>query len=179
MFERNRIDNANPVSHQSAVPAELSLTDGQVLCGHFLISSARAIADVLNGDTQFCEFEPFDGERRFISKHAITGFKLLNVAPANSLDANRAVAGAFDPYGVLGVKRDTDWDDVRAAYLRLAKAYHADRYASVELPNEVREYLQQMSRRINAAYTALEAPRLVVKKVAMRAAAVYTSPPRA
>ena len=71
------------------------------------------------------------------------------------------------------------WDEVRQAYLRLAKAYHADRYASVDLPGEVREYLQQMSRRVNAAYTLLKAPRLVVKKADMRAAPVYTSRPRA
>ena len=45
MFERNRVDNATSTGHQTAVPAELTLTDGEVLCGHFLISSARAIAD--------------------------------------------------------------------------------------------------------------------------------------
>jgi hypothetical protein len=178
MFERNRIDNASNTGHQTAVPAELTLNDGSVVSGHFLISSARAIGDVLNSEALFFEFEPFDGERRFISKHAISAFRLLSVAPADGLDARRPISGAFDPYSALGVKRDADWDDIRQAYLRLAKAYHADRYASIDLPTEVREYLQQMSRRVNAAYTALEAPRQVVRNVALRADPVYTSQPR-
>ncbi len=51
-------------------------------------------------------------------------------------------------------------DEVRQAYLRLAKAYHPDRYASVELPEEVRDYLSAMARRVNAAHAALETPRV-------------------
>ena len=71
------------------------------------------------------------------------------------------------------------WEAVRESYLRLVKAYHADRYASVDLPPEVRTYLQQMSRRVNAAYTALEAPRNAVRKTQTRAEPIYTSQPRA
>lgn len=178
MFERNRVDNATNTGHQSAVPAELTLNDGCVLSGHFLISAARAISDVLNGETRFFEFEPFDGDRRFIATSAICAVKLLKAAPADGLDARRPIDGSFDPYATLGLKRDAEWDDVRQAYLRLAKSYHADRYASIELPAEVRQYLQQMSRRVNAAYTALEAPRLAVKKTIMRPEPVYESRPR-
>jgi curved DNA-binding protein CbpA len=89
------------------------------------------------------------------------------------------LTGEFDPYAALGLKRDADWEEVRNAYLRLARTYHADKFASVELPPEVRDYLSQMSRRVNAAYTALEAPRLIVRKADLRATAVYTSPTRA
>ena len=179
MFERNRVDNGANSQHQSAVPAEVTLDDGDVLTGQFLISASRAFSDVLNGESQFFEFEPFGGERRFISKHAIRSVKVLQVGSANGLNARRPVEGAFDPYTTLGLKADAAWDDVRHAYLRLAKTYHPDRYASVDLPPEVRDYLQAMSRRVNAAYVALEAPRNVVKKVSMRAAPVYTSPSRA
>ena len=178
MFERNKIDNASNSAHQAAVPAELTLDDGSVLAGHFLISAARAMFDVLNGETHFLEFEPFNQERRLIAKQSIRAVKLLDVPGAKGLESRRPIEGEFDPYGALGLKRDADWEDVRAAYHRLAKAYHADRYASVEMPGEVRDYLQQMSRRVNAAYKALEAPRLVVKKADMRAAPVYTTGPR-
>jgi preprotein translocase subunit Sec63 len=120
-----------------------------------------------------------DRERRYIAKSALCSVQLLDVPTAAGLDARRAATGEFDPYSALGLKRDADWDDVRDAYLRLAKAYHADRYASIELPPEVRDYLQQMSRRINTAYKTLEAPRLVVKKADLRPEPVYTSRPRA
>ena len=179
MFERNRIDNASNTGHQTAVPAEITLGDNEVFSGHFLISSARAFSDVLNSEIQFFEFEPFEGERRFISKQSIRAVKLLDVPAANGLESRGPIVGEFEPYGALGLKRDAHWDEVRQAYLRLAKAYHADRYASVELPAEVRTYLQQMSRRVNAAYTALEAPRHVIAKSATRIAPVYASRPLA
>ena len=44
------------------------------------------------------------------------------------------------------------------SYFALAKAYHPDRYATAELPEEVRDYLAAMARRINAAHAALEVP---------------------
>ena len=178
MFERNRVDNGSNSQHQCAIPVELTLDDGEVLTGQFMISAARAFGDVLNGESQFFEFEPFGGDRRYIAKQAIRSVKVLVVGSANGLNARRPVEGAFDPYAALGLKSDAEWDEVRHAYLRLAKTYHADRYASVELPGEVRDYLQAMSRRINAAYVALEAPRNIIKKVSMRAAPVYTSPVR-
>jgi hypothetical protein len=179
MFERNRIDNANSQTHQSAVPAELTMADGEVLVGHFVISAARAFGDVLNGDLPFIEFEPFHRERRYIAKSAIREVKLMDVPGARSLEARRQLPGEFDPYQTLGVRRDADWEEVRQAYLRLAKTYHADRFASVEMPDEVRIYLREMSTRINTAYAALEAPRLQVKKVTLRPEPVYQSRPRA
>ena len=179
MFERNRVDNASGNAHLTAVPAELTLTDGEVFSGHLLINSARAVSDVLNGEGVFLEFEPFGGARRFIAKSAIQSVRVIEAGTANALDQRRPLTGEFDPYAALGVKRDAEWDDIRQAYLRLAKDYHADRYASVELPTEIRDYLQQMSRRVNAAYTLLEAPRLVVRKADLRAAPIFTSRPRA
>jgi DnaJ domain len=56
-------------------------------------------------------------------------------------------------------------DEIREAYVALAKAYHPDRYANVVLPPEVADYMAAMARRINAAHAALEAPE---KRRAMR-----------
>ncbi|MBX9926988.1 MAG: hypothetical protein K2Y05_11570, partial [Hyphomicrobiaceae bacterium] len=72
-----------------------------------------------------------------------------------------------------------EWDEIREAYIKLAKAYHNDRYASVELPNEVRSYLKEMSTRVNTAYAMLEAPRMQSKRVATRQEPIYQSRPRA
>jgi DnaJ domain len=178
MFERNKVDNSTQSSYQTAVPAEITLTDGEVLTGHFLISAARALTDVLNGESAFIEFEPFNSPKRFIAKHVLREVKLMDIGTGAVLDNRRALVGEFDPHTALGLKRDADWEEVREAYLRLTRTYHPDRFASVELPAEVREYLAQMARRVNAAYKALEAPRLVVKKADLRAAPIYTSPAR-
>lgn len=178
MFERVKVDNVSP-SQALAVPAEVTLDDGRMLRGKFLVPQGRAIVDILNGTTAFVEFEPYGGERSLFSKASIKTVKLVNVPGSGQLSRRLADADAFDPFNVLGVKTGAPFEDVKAAYHRLAKIYHPDRYSMAELPAEVREYLSAMVRRINAAYAALEAPHQIVKKAASaRAEAVYTSPPR-
>ena len=72
--------------------------------------------------------------------------------PAPDLWAGPTEGAGFDPFAVLGVAPELARDDAREAYLRLAKTYHPDRYASADLPREVRDYLAVMVRRINAAH---------------------------
>jgi hypothetical protein len=177
MFERNRIDN---LPEQTAVAAELGLDDGRILKGKVAVPLHKTIHDVLNGAVTFLEFEPFDGERQFIAKGAVRTLRLLSTGRGPNLQARLRDQDAFDPFAILGLNRAAAWDDVKAAYHRLAKVYHPDRYASAELPTEVREYLGAMARRINAAYAALEAPQQQRKQATdHRAAPVYTSPARA
>ena len=85
----------------------------------------------------------------------------------------------FDPWQILGVERGTSWGDTRAAYHRLAKAYHPDRYATAELPDEVISYLSGMARRVNAAYSALEASQAQKRQYAgKRQEPIFTTPAR-
>ena len=176
MFERNRVDNA---LQQSAVAAELTLTDGSVLKGKFLISASRSIFDVLNGDTQFLDFECHTGTRSFIAKASVKNVKLVTVGSASGLSNRMREPATFDPHLILDVARGCPWDSVRNAYMRLSKAYHPDRYAGVELPDEVHDYLLVMSARINAAYAALEEPQQELKRATIeKAKPVYVSPQR-
>jgi hypothetical protein len=152
MFERNRPET----QEQGAVSVEVTLDDGAVVAGRLLIPAARTAYDVLNGPALFLEFEPFEGERRFIAKSALKAVKLLAGArPLNLAQKARDLDG-FDPHSILGVKSGAGWDEIRSAYLQAAKAYHPDRYANTDLPPEVTSYLSGMLRRINSAYAALE-----------------------
>lgn len=176
MFERNKVDNA---VQQMTVPAELTLDDGQVLKGRFVVSANRNIYDVLNGETYFLDFETYDGERALIARATIRAVRIVPVANVNHLRGRVRENEAFDSYTILGVLQGAPWDDVRAAYVNLSKVYHPDRFANVALPAEVREYLSAMARRINAAYAALEAPVQAAKRAAMaKSAPVFTSPMR-
>lgn len=177
MFERNKIDTATV--QQTSVAAEIALEDGRHMKGRFTISASRNFHDVLNGPTLFLEFEPFGGERVLIAKSALRTIKLTQVPQATGLAARARDIETFDPHAILGVTTASPWDDVRAAYHRLAKRYHPDRYAGVELPEEVAGYIAAMSQRVNAAFAALEAPRQATKAAAPRAEPIYTSRPRA
>jgi hypothetical protein len=173
MFERNRVDNS---LQQASVPAEITLGDGRILKGKFHISAARSIYDVLNGETAFLDFESHGGDRAMIAKSRIATVKIVAVSPANGLQNRLRAADDFDPHGILGVAKGASW---RGAYVRLSKVYHPDLFAGVALPAEVRDYLSGMSRRINAAYAALEEPQHTIKRAAIeKAKPVYVSPSR-
>ncbi len=176
MFERNKIDNAGQLM---TVPAELTLDDGEVLKGRFLISANRNIYEVLNADTHFFDFETYAGERALIARSTIKAVRIVPVANANHLKGRLRENEVFDPYAILGVGQGTAWEDVRAAYVTLSKLYHPDRFANVDLPGEVSDYLSAMARRVNAAYAALEAPVQAAKRAAIaKSAPVFTSPMR-
>ncbi len=179
MFERNKVDNVTPAP-QVTVPAEVELEDGVLLKGKFSYSASRHFADILNGPQPFLEFEPYGEDRLFISKAAIRALKLISVPTAPNLVNKVTEIEGFDPFKVLGVEKAAASDDVRAAYVKLSKIYHPDLYESVDLPSEVRAYLQAMSRRVNAAYTALERAQQAEKsRRSTRVEPIYTSPPRA
>jgi DnaJ-like protein len=150
MFERGTGDRT-----EGPVTVEISLEDGQKLQGKLVVPPGRTLTEVLNGSLAFVEFLPIDGERIFIAKTGLLCVKPLAVPSAPKLKTGNGDAGGFDPSAILGVAPGASREEVREAYLHLAKMYHPDRYAAAELPPEVREYLAAMARRINAAYDAL------------------------
>lgn len=176
MFERNKIDNA---PEAITVPVDLSLVNGEQERGKLLVPMGKTAADVLNGPAMFIDFEPYQGDRRFIAKAQLASIRLVSVPRMPSLGRPGNSNGDFDPHQILGISTESNWDEIRQAYVQLSKAYHPDRYSTAALPTDVKDYLETMSRRINAAYQALEAPHKAVKRVTNeRSQPVFTSPPR-
>lgn len=177
MFERNKVDTVN--LQQMTVAAEIEIGDGRTLKGKFIIPASRAFFEILNGSGLFLEFEPYGEARMFLAKGSIRSIKLVNAPEGPNLTAKARDIDTFDPHRVLGVEATAGWEEIRSAYHALAKTYHPDRFSGVELPEEVRQYLAAMARRINAAFEALEAPRQTMKMAMQkRAAPVYESRPR-
>jgi cation transport regulator ChaB len=175
MFERTRTDNIEV----QATPVEITLDSGEVLAGRLLILAGRTIVDMLNGQASFLEFEPYEGERIFVSKAALRNVRLLSKRAPDLAGRARDVDG-FDPAGILGIPSGASLDDAKAAWHRLSKIYHPDRYASADLPDEVREYLASMARRINTAFAALETAHRARRRAAeQRSTPIFTSAARA
>lgn len=176
MFERNRVDNT---LQQMTVPAEITLMDGSVHKGKFIIAAARSIYEVLNGETKFLEFETYTGDRSLIAKATISAINLTALPATNGLRARINDGDQFDPYLELGVQQSSSFDDIRHAYLKLSKIYHPDLFVSVALPAEVKDYLSAKARRLNAAYRALEAPQIAAKRaIVEKSKPIFTSPQR-
>jgi DnaJ-class molecular chaperone len=70
------------------------------------------------------------------------------------LETLAAVLDQLDYFGVLKVPQTASPGDIKAAYYRESRAYHPDRYATVESA-EVREMIARVYRRVNEAYTIL------------------------
>lgn len=178
MFERSRVDNK--VQSQSvAVPVELTLDDSSILKGDLLMPSTRPIQEVLNGSNVFVEFKGYGKEAQLLAKSTIRAIHFVNAPGAGHLrHANRGDE-CFDPHQTLGLPAGATHDQIHKAYVTLAKTYHPDRYATADLPDEVRDYLASMARRINLAFQALqESNRIAIRRANPANAPVYTSPPR-
>lgn len=167
MFERGKGSREGPVE------VEIALLDGQKLNGKLILPPGRTLPEVLNGAATFVEFQPADGDRTFIAKSALHCVTPSNVPPAPDLWAGPTEGATFDPYAILGIESGSSREHAREAYLGLAKTYHPDKYAATDLPREVREYLAVMSRRVNAAYDAVQAR---LQKKAARQEPVFTKP---
>lgn len=179
MFERTRIDNM--VQSQSvAVAAELTLDDHSIHKGELLMPVARPVHEVLNGSNAFLEFRTYGKESQLLAKSAIRSIRFVRAPGAGQLrNASRGDEG-FDPHQTLGVPTNATHDQIHKAYVALAKTYHPDRYATADLPGEVRDYLAAMARRINLAFQALqEVNRVTVRRTNPINEPVYTSTPRA
>jgi hypothetical protein len=177
MFERSKSEAVDT----SGVSVVLTLTDGTELKGRLAVPAGRSMTDILNGTIQFLEFEEYAGARTFLAKHAIAHIRLASPPRGQGL-ARMRDADNFDPYAILGLPLGARFEDVRAAYLAKTKTYHPDRYASAELPDEVKRYLEDMARRINAAFSALEEPHQQNRQNPVHRLAtvtpVYSSPAR-
>jgi hypothetical protein len=148
MFDRSTRDGPLYVA--------ITLTDGREHKGKFIVPPGRPLSEALNGATSFVEFEPFGESRIFIAKSTLGSVAQINIAQAPSLAPRLREEAFADPFAVLGVTADAEADEVHRAYIELAKLYHPDRFETVGLPPEIKDYVSAMARRINAAYEAVK-----------------------
>lgn len=153
MFEKNRASNITSATVRIA--ACICLTGGQRVCGYIVAAGSGRLSEILNGPAPFVEFHTLDGEVRHFNKQAIVSLDPVDVPNADHLARRNADAAAFDPYAVLGLSCAATPEQVREAYVALARTYHPDRYAAAGLPREVTDYISAMAKRINAAWDIL------------------------
>ena len=63
--------------------------------------------------------------------------------------------GEGDPYVILGVPPGAPLEEVRAAYRRLVKEHHPDRYIADGTPTDLIRITEQRMAAINAAYAEI------------------------
>ena len=131
MFERAKTES---VPDLTAMPVEAAFADGTVVRGKLLVPTTKTMGEVLNGPGGFFEFEPYGGERTYVAKAQLASIKLLGVPKLPNLKARLRDLDGFDPFCVLGVTAGATREEIREAYIALAKSYHPDRYARPNCP---------------------------------------------
>ena len=154
VFERNPIDNLNA----TAIAVEVTLADGTIMHGRAALDRGRSVHHLLGGDDAFLYLERADGDADFLPKSEIKGLKIIRPVVPQPL-RQPSPTSQFDPARVLGVPDDAPWNDVRAAYHRLLKAYHPDKFAGVDLPPEVAAYIDAKAKQINQAFRMIKTAR--------------------
>jgi DnaJ-domain-containing protein 1 len=153
MFDRQRTSSNTEMGRVMAV---IELVDGRAITGQVRLPLSGRLAEAMNNSDQFLDVVTGDGKQQFIAKHRIHTASPVEVPKADQLQ-KRADLTVFDPYAVLGVPRGTTGEELKQAYYRMARAYHPDRFASLDLPKEMRDYAAAMLVRVNLAFEQLQA----------------------
>jgi hypothetical protein len=132
------------------------LVDGTTLTGTMLVPRDKQLRDVFNTPDDFLEFEDHRLGTIVLAKASIRTIRPNAIPTAEQLEKRMKALEKSDPFQILGVAKTVDREGLRSAYVALARRYHPDRFLGAELPPEVSEYINQMARRINAAYSEVE-----------------------
>ncbi len=136
------------------IEVTITMVDGKTMTGRLSMGTSSTIQGVLAYNAPFLEIVTKDGQKRFVSKQAIAILEPVEKLKTPVLDPR--TGQNCDPYQVLKVAKGSDFQVVRHTYLELAKQYHPDTYAKVELPREVAQYIGDMFRQINAAFVEIK-----------------------
>jgi hypothetical protein len=136
--------------------AKLTLTDGKTLVVSVKLPLSGKLTDAFNNTETFIDVISGDGTQQMINKSIIARAEAFE-PPRAGLNQQRRSSdkSGFNAFAVLGIEKTATPEDMRSAYVALVKSYHPDRFASLDLPQEMKDYAAAMQARINMAYQQL------------------------
>lgn len=130
----------------------IELCNGRLLMGIVEKPRSKSLTDYFNNGEPFFDVALVDGSHVQVAKSAIATCELMTTAKSDPLKSASTANDADNPLTILGLQSLESKEQVRQAYLARVRLYHSDRYGGIELPAEVIEHMEQMTKRINAAY---------------------------
>jgi hypothetical protein len=140
---------------KKAVKVLLETADGKTIEAELMIFHGDSVTEVMNGRAEFLELHDSSGKSSLVAKSFIR--RIFPKADEEqerreNTDLTKLRLHANDPYLVLDVPSQASDEDVRLAYHKLARAYHPDKLAALDLPPAIRDYGEEILKKINAAY---------------------------
>lgn len=133
------------------VAVNLQLADGTLLDGFVFCNQGERVSDVLNDTRDFLPFETHTSDIIMLRKGTIATIL------ASDVDTVKKIL--TDPFAILGIPRDANRETAKQAYHDKVRTYHPDKLASLDLPEDMKTYANDMLARINTAYS------LVLRKI--------------
>lgn len=141
--------------NSDVITIEIKLVDGSTLRGTMLLQREKSLKDTFSSGDPFVEFDCMVNGEIVLAKTGIAVIRQIKKGATDVLDRRMKALEKTDAFGVLKLAQTTDREKIREAYLKQTRLYHPDRFAGAELPPEVSEYINAMTRRINNAYSEL------------------------
>lgn len=135
----------------TVLDVSIRMLDQAVIRGALIKGQNATIEAILSKDTPFLEFISKDGQRKFIAKHQIAYVEPIE--PLRKPELPKPNGRFMDAFMMLGVPKDCSLEDAKTAYHARAKRYHPDAFSSTDLPTEIEQYIGDMFRQINTAFT--------------------------
>lgn len=133
------------------IDVSIRMLDKAVIRGALLKGQDATIEAILSKETPFLEFISQQGQRKFIAKHQIAYVE--PVEPLRNPALPRTDGRFIDAFTMLGVPKDCTMQEAKTAYHDRAKLYHPDAFSGLKLPVEIEQYVNDMFRQINTAFT--------------------------
>lgn len=151
-----RKQNSDPIK------VELFMTDGSRRIGVVLKPRDKTLREIFNqGHERFVDFDCAEYGETIVAKPSIMEIRPYDIKrdadkeAVKDFEAKAALVERADAHSLLGVQPGAAVEEIHAAYIKRARAYHPDRFGEIDIPAEIRTYLDAMARRINAAYSEL------------------------
>lgn len=131
---------------------KIELNNGRLLMGILEKPRSKTLTEYVNNGEAFLELTLVDGAQVQVAKSSISICEQTAVGKIDPLKSASKLVDVENPLVVLGLQTIESKEQVRQAYLGRMRIYHSDRYGGVDLPPEVVDHMELMTKRINVAY---------------------------
>ncbi len=137
MFEKSSVHN---MTRKILIQVTLSTTE--VIEGEIVVPREKGLAGLLNEGKPFIELLIGNNGGRMIATNSIVAAQEVMKAPYDS----------DNPYIILKLQPGATFQEVRDAWKKRLKACHPDRFAGLDVDEEIQYAAKKASLKINAAY---------------------------